>query len=291
MVATLLVTALAGCHLTGLDGTVSRSLVTSRQLSQQGVAALERGQYEHADEVLAQAVRACPSNAEAHRNYAEARWNRGFREEALKEIETARRLAPDNASILTRIAEMRLDQGQTDEARKAAQQAIALDGKYASAWSVRARVMRAAGNSAQALADYYRALSLSPDDRKIPCEVAALYLEQNQPQRALVAIQGLADKYSPGDEPQEILYYQGLAYLGLERYGDAAVSLSAAAQRDQPTAEILFRLAQAECLGGRIAEGRAAAEQSLAINPNHQPARALLAQTQLARQTDAPQRR
>lgn len=291
MFAPMLLTLAAGCRLPGMDGSASRSLVTSRQLSQQGAAALERGQCEHADDLLGQAVRACPSNADAHRNYAEARWSRGFRDAALKELEAARRLAPDNAGILARIAEMRLAMGQPEAARQYAQQAIALEPKLAAAWAARARVMRAGDDSAQALADYHRALSLAPDDRTIPCEVAALYLELKQPQRALLAIQGLADKYSPGDEPQEVLYYQGLTYLAMHRYDDAAENLSAAAVRERPTAEILYRLAEAQRAAGRTAESLVAAEQALAIDPNHQPTRALLEQTQLASHTDGARRR
>jgi len=266
-------------------------LVTSRQLSQQGVAALERGQWEHADSLLGQAVRACPSNADAHRNYAEARWNRGFHEEALKEMEAARRFAPGDAAIVARIGDMRLAMGQTEAAWQAAQQAIRLDPKLASAWAVRARVMRAAGSPTQALADYHRALSLSPEDRRLPSEIAALYLELHQPQRALLAIQNLADKYSPGDEPQEVLYYQGLSYLALNRYAAAAESLSAASLRERPTAEILYRLAEAQLAAGQTAQALASAAQALDIDPQHQPARTLLKQTQLARQPEGSQRR
>jgi len=192
---------------------------------------------------------------------------------------------------VVRIAEMRLAMGQTDTAWQAAQQAIALDSKLASAWAVRARVMRAGGNPTQALADYHRALSLCPDDRHIPSEIAALYLELNQPQRALLAIQGLADKYSPGDEPQEVLYYQGLSYLALNRYDDASGSLSTASLRERPTVEILYRLAQAQLAAGHTTQALASADQALAIDPNHRPTRALLEQTQLARQPESPQRR
>jgi len=272
----------AGCRLTGMEGPASRSLVLSRQLSQQGMAALERGQGEQANELLSQAVRACPSNADAHRSYAEARWSLGFRDEALTEMETARRLAPDNAAILARIAEMRLALGQPEIASRFAQGAISLDPKLAAAWIARARVMRASGNTSQALADYHRALSLAPDDSTIPCEIAALYLELGQPQRALLAIQGLADRYSPGDEPQEVLYYQGLSYLAMQRFEDAVESLAAATVRDRPTAEILYRLAEAQRAAGRPGEALAAAEQALAIDPNHQPARQLVAESRIA---------
>jgi len=291
VVALALTMPILGCRIPGMEGMAPRSLVTSRQLSQQGVAALERGQWDHADDLLGQAVRACPSNADAHRNYAEARWNRGFRDEALKELEAAQRLAPDNAATVARIAEMRLAMGQTDAAWQTAQEAITLDAKLASAWAVRARVLRAAGNPTQALADYHRALSLSPDDRRVPCEIAALYLELKQPQRALLAIQGLADRYSPGDEPQDVLYYQGLSYLALSRYDDAAESLAAASLQERPTAELLYPLAEAQLAAGRTAQAVASADQALTIDPTCKPARALLEQPQLARQPESPQRR
>jgi tetratricopeptide (TPR) repeat protein len=274
-----------------MDGPASRSLVNSRQLSQQGVAALERGQWDRADELLAEAVRACPWNADARRSYADARWNRGLRNEALAELETARRLAPDNAAILVRLAEMRLAMGQTEAALQSAQRAIDLEPKSAAAWAVRAQIMRAAGNRDQALADYHRAMSYAPDDRAIPCQIAGLYLELNQPQRALATVQGLADRYSPGDEPQEVLYYQGVSYLALARYDDAVESLVAAAARDRPTAEILCRLAQAQWGAGRAAEALAAAERALALDPKHQPSRQFLQQTQVARQASLQQRR
>ncbi len=284
-------TVAPGCRLAGMEGPVSRSLVLSRQLSQQGINALERGHGEQANELLSQAVKACPSNADAHRCYAEARWNLGFRDEALAEMETARRLASDNAAILARIAEMRLALGQPETAGAYAQRAISLDPKLAAAWTARARVMRGTGNASQALADYHRALSLAPDDRTIPCEIAALYLEQGQPHRALLAVQRLADKYSRGDEPQEVLYYQGLSYLAMQRFDEAVESLAAATVRERPTAEILCRLAEALRAAGRTAEALAAAEQALAMDPNHQTARELVAQTRLAQSSDGSELR
>jgi tetratricopeptide (TPR) repeat protein len=290
LVAVALIWLVGGCRLPGMDGPASRSMIQSRQLSQQGVAALERGQWDRADELLAEAVHACPSNPDARRSYADARWNRGLRNEALTELEAARRLTPDNAAILVRLAEMRLAMGQTEAALESAQRAIDLEPKSAAGWAVRAQIMRAARNSAQALADYHRAVSYAPEDRTIPCQIAALYLELNQPQRALATIQGLADRYSPGDEPQEVLYYQGLSYLALARYDDAVESLAAAA-RDRPTAEILCRLAQAQWAAGRATEALAAAEQALAIDPRHQPSRQFLEQTQVARQAGGQQRR
>jgi tetratricopeptide (TPR) repeat protein len=291
LVAVAALGVLAGCRLPGLDGPVSRSLVNSRQLSQQGVAAAERGQWDRADELLADAVRACPSNPDARRSYAEAQWNRGFREQALTQLEAARRLAPDNAPILARLAEMRLAVGQTDVAGRLAQRAVELEPKSSGSWAVRARVLHAAGDPTQSLADYHRALAYGPEDRRIPCEIAGLYLELNQPQRALAAVQGLADRYSVGEEPQEVLHCQGQCYLALGKYGEAVESLTAAAGRDRPGAELLFALAQAQWAAGHSTAAMAATEQALAVDPNHQASRQFLERIQLARQAENVQRR
>lgn len=282
---------MVGCRIAGREGPASRSLVTSRQLSQQGVAALERGQWDRADELLGQAVRACPSNVDARRHYAEARWNCGRHQEALAELEAAQRLAPEDASLAARIAEMRLAMGQTSAALDAAQRAIDLDPKQAAGWAVRARIWRAQRDWNQALADYQRALSCSPDDSRLPCEIAAVYLELHKPHRALASVQEIIDRCAPGEEPQEALVCQGLSYLALGRYEEAAESLSGAAARGRPTADILFHLAQAQWGAGRLGQALAAAEQAVALDPNHQPARILLEQTRLAAQpNDLPRR-
>lgn len=290
MVAAAWIALLAGCRLPGMDGPVSRSMVHSRQLSQQGVAALERGQTDRADELLASAVKTCPSNYDARRNHAEALWKKGFREQAVTELEAAQRMAPDNAAMLVRLAEMRLALGQINEASRLAQRAVDLEPKSAASVGVRAQVLRAGGNRTQALADYQRALAYSPDDRRIPCEMASLYLELSQPQKALAAIQGLADRYPSGDEPQEVFYYQGLSYLALARYDDAVESLAVAA-RGRPSPDLLCALAQAHWQAGHAADASATVRQALAIDPQHPSSRQFLQQIQVAQQPDGVQRR
>ena len=46
-------------------------------------------------------------------------------------------------------------------------------------------------------------------------EVAELYRQLNQPERALQTLQLLAETYSPGEEPADCLYLTGLAYVAL----------------------------------------------------------------------------
>jgi tetratricopeptide (TPR) repeat protein len=281
---------LAGCRLPGRDGPVSQSLAESRKLSRQGVAAMERGQQQQAETLLAKAVKVCPSDPEARRNYAETLWLHGSQSEAIAQMEEVARTGCEDATFWTRLAEMYLAAGRADAAELSVQQALALDPKLASAWAVRGRAMLASGQPRQALADYLRALGYAPGDSKILIEVAELYRQLDQPERALQTLQVLADSYAPGEEPQQVLYLTGLAYSALGRPGDAVESFAAALIRDKPTPEILYRLGEAELLAGHPDEALSVAQQALALDPQHQPSRDLLNRIELARRPQAQEK-
>jgi len=275
----------SGCQLPGQQGPVPQSLANCRRLSRQGVAALDRGRQQDAENLLAQAVNACPSDAEARRHYAESLWHRGARQEALAQMEEAGRLAgEEDASLWTRLAEMHLANDQSELAQKNAESALDLDPRLPRAWTIRGRMARAAGQPRQALADYLRALGYAPNDRELLLEVAELYRQLNQPERALQTLQTLADSYSPGEEPGHVFYLMGLAQLAVERYDDGVESLSVAVQRGKPTTEMFYRLGEAEFLAGRPRQAAEAARQALTLQPEHQPSRELLEQINLAQQ-------
>jgi tetratricopeptide (TPR) repeat protein len=283
--------AAGGCHLPNLRGPVPAALATSRQLSQQAAASLERGQQPEAEALLAKAVKTCPTDPDARRYYAEALWLRDARSEAAGQLEEACRLTPEEPSLRVRLAEMYLAMGKVDLARQNAEHAVGSNPRLAAAWAVQGRVMRAMGDLRQALADQHRALGYAPGDRQILLEVADLYGQMHQPQRALETLSSVAETYAPGEESQQLLYLMGVTYTALNRYDDAVTSLAAAASRDRPTAEILYRLAEAQWLSGRPGEATVSLGQALALNPRHQPSQALLTQIEIAQRTAAESRR
>lgn len=273
-----------GCKLPGRDGPVSQSVADSRRLSQQGVAALEQGRQPTAEALLAKAVAACPVDAEARRHYAESLWRRGARPEAIAQLEEAGRLVGDDATLRTRLAEMHLTSGQLALARQDADLALNLDPKLPSAWAIRGGVLRATGQPNEALSDYLRALSYAPNNRDMLLAVAELHRELNRPERAVQSLQTLADTYSPGEEPAEIHYLIGLAYVAMGRYDDGVESISTAVARGKATPEMLCQLGEAQLLAGHPLEAAGAARQALALHPQHQPSRNLLDRVELAQQ-------
>jgi tetratricopeptide (TPR) repeat protein len=251
-------------------------------LTQQGINAMERGDWKRAESLLSRAVQTSASDVDARRNYAETLWRRGATQDALVHLEEARRLAVEDPSLAVRTGELHLALGQVSLASQLADEALRLDPRLASAWALRGRVESADGQLREALADYQRSLGYAPDDREVALRVAETYRQLNQPQRALLALQSLADRYPPGEEPQQVLYLQGLAMSALGRHDDAAQTLSLAAHRERATPEILFRLAEAELLAGRYAAAQEALQHALAMDPQYAPSRALAARMAVA---------
>lgn len=271
----------AGCHFRG-EGPVPRSLVLSRQLSQQGLGAMERGNWSRADELLAQAVKVFPQDAEARYHYAEVLWQRHDRAAALEQIEKAIQLAPEDSKVLLRAAQMHIALDQAPEAGRLIDKAIDADPKNASVWALRGRLRTKAGELRDALADYHRALGYRPDDRQTLLEVAEVYRRLNRPQRALAALQTLSESYPPGEETPQILYLTGLAYGALGRYPEAVDSFSQAQTRGRATPELLYWLAHAQLKAGQRSAARQTAAQLLAIDPRHAGGLALAERIDLA---------
>ncbi len=289
-----------GCQWGRLRDPVPASLTASRKLSSEGNELLEQKQPQKAEAKLAEAVRICPTDCDARRYYAETLWLRNARPEAIAQLEEACRLSPE-PDFHVRLAEMYLETGRLDAAEQMVDQALNQNGKLAAAWRVRGRVLRAHGDQLlagnpdlartvflEALADLHRAAGYDPSDRQVIAETAAAYRSLGQPQRALECMQSLAEKYSPGEEPpQMVLYWTGLDYMALKRYDDAAATLAAAVARDRPSPELCYRLAEAQYFSGRSREAVAALQQALAIDPQHVPSRQLLGEIQTAQQGGA----
>jgi tetratricopeptide (TPR) repeat protein len=276
-IAVAVALALGGCKTLSNQGPISQSVATARQLTQQGVNAMERGDWKRAESLLARAVDLSKIDVDARRHYAEALWHRGAKAEALVQLEESRRLAPEDPSLAVRAGELHLAMGQINNASRMSDEALRLDPKCAAAWALRGRVASALGQPRPALAQYQRALGYAPEDHELPLLVAETYRQLNMPERALVTLQSLAESYPRGEEPQRVLYLEGLAMTALGRYDDAMRVLSAAAHREAPTPEILSQLAEAQLLSGRVAEAQFTLQQALALAPDHAPSRALAA--------------
>ncbi len=291
LIALVISAILPGCAVFRRKGATAEGVATSRELSRQGVAAMEMGQWQQAEDLLRKSLEASTDDASTHRSLAEALWHRGACPEAMTQIELAVEHDPHDANTHVRAGEMALALGARNAAFTHAERAIRSDPKLASAWALRGRCFQRVNQPERALADMNHAVELAPQNADYLLDVATIYRQRGQAARCLTTIHHLLDTYSPGEEPQSALMLQGLVFLDMNRPQQAAEALALAAQRGQPNVEILYHLARAYTATGEAELAATTAQQALALDATHQPTRELLSQIAARSQPDEAQRR
>ena len=99
--------------------------------------------------------------------------------------------------------------------------------------------------------------------------LADLYLQAEQPRRALSTLESLATQFPPERVPQDIEFHRGLALKSLGRYQDAVEALSRAAEQGEPSPDLLCQLSETQFLAGNTASARLALQAVLARDPQH----------------------
>ncbi|MCC7474692.1 MAG: tetratricopeptide repeat protein [Pirellulales bacterium] len=276
LTATTVLAALPGCATLRRKGATAEAIAASRELSRQGVAAMEMGQWAQAEDLLQRALQASPDDSTTHRSMAEVLWHRAAYQEAVNEIHAALEHEPANASLQVRAGEMLLAIGNGEAALDCAERAIQLDPKLGTAWALRGRCHYQLNHVDQALADLHHALQYSENDADVLFDVATIYRQRGQAARCLTTLHQLLDTYPPGAEPQPALLLEGLSLLDLGRPQQASEVLATAAQQGPASVEVLYHLAQAYSAAGDLDRAGATAHQALALNAAHEPSRQLL---------------
>jgi tetratricopeptide (TPR) repeat protein len=271
---------LAGCATLKRRHPASEAVGACRQLSREGVAAMERGDLGLARDLLDQAVAASPTDVDARRQLAEVLWQTGTQQEASAHLEAAVELDPRHAPTIVRSGEMLLALRQADRALARAEEAIIFDPTLSEAWALRGRVFRFRGENERALADLHQALRYNPHAADVLLEAAELQYQLGRPQRCLTTLQCLMESYSPGEEPRRVLWLEGLAYSAVNRPTDAVECLYAASARGLAEPELLYQLARAQSAAGQHAAATVTAQQ--AADAGHEGGRALLAELEAA---------
>lgn len=272
-----LLTTAGGCRSLGKQP-VAENVVEAREMSLRGLDAMQRGRHEEAEQLFAAAIKTCPVDERARRNYADLLWKRGEYGQAVKQMEEAVRLSGGDAGLLVQLGQMQLARGEHEAARQSAERAIAADRQRAAAWALLGDTQRVALELDRALASYHRALSLEEFQPHVQMAVAEIYHQQNKPQRALATLSALADRYGPGQVPTHVLVKQGVTLKQLSRYDDAAETLSTAIAQsgNQPDIQVLYELADAQVRAGEQANAVLTLRAALQQAPQHSPSQQLL---------------
>ena len=256
---TLLILAV-GCQLNRSFTPISPGQYFSSGQSQQGIAALERGNLAEAEKYLEDAVRLNKNNVNHRRHYAEALWRQGKSQEALQQLDEAlKRGGQNSVSLHISLAEKHLEIGEhaPDSLTKAlhhADEAVRLDSQDYRSWALRGKAKRLQASQQagyvehtmamlhQSREDYLRAVSLSPNNRELLAELATVQMGCRQPEQALATWLTLQNMYPQGSEPNGVLIGKTETLMTLRRFEEAETNLVAIRQRGLANTEAGQRL-------------------------------------------------
>jgi Flp pilus assembly protein TadD len=267
--------ALGGCRAFRCPKASDETIAEARQLSLQAAAARQHHHWQQAEALFADAVLKCPGDERARCGYAESLWQRGAQDEAIAHMEEGVRLSGHDPERVVQLGEMYLARGTLAPAGAQADRAIRANRQLAPAWALRGKVQAAQGKQTEALASFHRALTIREPYPEVQLALAQTYHQQGRPQRALATLQSLADSFPPDQVPVDVLIHQGLTLRQLGRHGDAARSLAQAAERGNPSAELLCELGRSHLDAGDAPSARLAIAAALDRDPNHHGAIAL----------------
>jgi tetratricopeptide (TPR) repeat protein len=271
LLAALCVLAAGGCRM-HKGGPVPEDLVKSRELSQRGMRAAVDEEWDRAGLLLAEAVKTCPEDADARRQYALSLSRAGRSADAVGQLEEAVRLNPAQADWHVDLGRMYADAGQLDAAWRSVERALDLNPRLPQAWAERARQCDLLGRPQEALALCHRSLSYDRTQRDVLHRLADLYERMGQPRRALSTLEALRATWSAGQEPVELETRMAAACGKLGRWDTAAACLDRACSRRPDDQGLWQALADAQLKAGRPGDA-AQSDQRARLAASARPAR------------------
>lgn len=274
----------SGCATIRKFNPLESKAVEARRLTKEAEAAIYESDYSNAESTLVSAIERDPTDNHSRALLADVLWTRGARKAAVEQMAKAVDLSErQDAAQISKLGEMLLTTGNHTAALHRADEAIALNPNSAEAWTLKGFTLKRLGQPKEALTAFFRSLSIRNEDSQTRAEIAKIYRQANQPQRALTIL-GAPDpealqacRHFP-----EVCYLRGLLLRELERPTDAVVALQAARESGCEQGDLLFQLAECQLNAGQILQARA----TLADASQSCPENLRLALTELQQRVD-----
>ena len=249
----------SGCATIRRFNPIASNTLEARQLTQEAQTAIHGASWDEAEAKLISAIEKCPEDNNARSVLAEVLWERGAHSAAVEQKTHAIDLSGrDDPLELTELGQMEFSTGSLDQALLHANKAIALDSSLAEAWTLRGFVLRAQGKPQEALNAFFRSLSIHSRCPRSRIEIARIYQDTNQPQRALAILQSVAR--SSEDECLffgDVCFLRGVLLSELGRPVDSIEALQMAREHGCQADDLALRLAQSQYAAGQQLKARA----------------------------------
>lgn len=251
---------LAICFLTnlGCQGFCPFGPKTKQSLASArgGLDAFHNGRLEQAKGLLTRAAEQNPNDPSVRESLARTLQKSGDTQQAILQMQHAADLSKGDTRLLVELGEMYLDAGQWLPARRQVDLALALDYRFAPAWALSGKTEKAKGEYEQALADYQRALSISPDMPEVQMQIVDTYQRMGRSNQALAAIEQILIKHPVDELPERVVVAKSVALMNLNQLRPAIEMLQKASNKQQASSDVFVRLGQAQLLAGQVSQAR-----------------------------------
>ena len=269
---------------------INDRVAASNRLSEAAQAAKEQGKHERAGELLRQAARANPDDADVRIELAQWLVSEGRPADAIRQLRSIVTRNPDDIGARFELARLQFDHGDRGEADRSARAVLELDPEHTGALMLRAAIARQRKERDLARELYHRVLQGDPDNAAAKLQIAEVEMEAAHPDRAAPLLRSVCEssRSTPGEKSQAC-WSLGLAYGREARWNEAATTLAAAATTHPSlNAADWYRVAYAQYQSGRIGEARDSLNHVLRIDPRFPAARAMAARIASGNRTAEP---
>ena len=249
----------------------------ARSLADRARQAEDDGDTARARQLLEQARRADPDNAEINRQLAQVLLSEGKADAALAALGDSLTRDPGDHRGRFLLAGILVDRGELDRANAVLDEALSIDPQALDVLLLKGRIAEIEQQDGLALECYHRAVGVEPENIIARLRIAELQIKAERPDRAAPILRSICQSNQAScDQLASARWQLGIVYGRERRWEEAATELAAAIQTRPTThADDWYRVAYAHRMAGNDGAASASLQRALELDPAHPAALAL----------------
>ena len=253
----LVLLAETGCQtLSPFAERTKSKIASARSWANGGLEALQAGHLQRAQGFFERAAEQHPTDFRNRANLARAHFQSGEIESAIQEMTAAVALSGNDPLMVVELGQMHLAQGNLNQARQQAERAIATVHNFVPGYTLLGQVSSQAGEYDEALAYLHKAASLDPSDLNVPVELVKTYRRNNEPRKALAALDQLIARYPIDSQSEQAILAKADILTELDQHSTAIATLRQAIREQKPTVAVTTKLAKLQIEVGKLNHAR-----------------------------------
>jgi tetratricopeptide (TPR) repeat protein len=226
-------------------------LTSARKWANGGLEALQSGHVQRAQGFFKRAAEQRPDDFRNRANLARAHFQAGEHDQAVREMQYAVILSNNDPQMAIELGQMQLAIGDAESARLQVDQVLKADRQFSLAWILLGKINRYQGNLQEALNCLHKAAGFAPENLDIQMELAKTYRANNEPYKALAAIDLLLNRHPNDAQPEQAILSKADILLQLDQTSAAIATLRRANAERSKSEAIATKLVQIQLDAGK----------------------------------------